>query len=46
MEQAVLKEERSSLTMWEKLNIFGDNAARTKARLEAWYRKKKMETEL
>ena len=46
MEQAVLKEERSSLTMWEKLNIFGDNAAKTKARLEAWSRKKKMETEM
>ena len=28
------------------MNIFGDNAARTKARLEAWSRKKKMETEM
>ena len=32
--------------MWKKkLNNFGDNEAKTKARLEAWSRKKKIETE-
>ena len=41
-----MREERNSLTMWEKLNIFGDNAAATKAGLEAWSRKKKMKTEM
>ena len=41
-----MREERTSLTKWEKLNIFGDNAAATKAGLEAWSRKKKMKTEM
>ena len=41
-----MREERGSTKIWKKLNIFGDNAARTKARLGAWSRKKKMEKEM
>ena len=40
-----MKEKRTSRTKGKKLNNFGDNAAKTKARLEAWSRKKKIETE-
>jgi hypothetical protein len=41
-----LREERGSTKMGKKLNNFGDNAAATKAGLEAWSRKKKMKTEM
>ena len=45
-EQEVLKGRGPARRSGKKLNNFGDNAAKTKARLEAWSRKKKIETEM